>query len=421
MRVRASDHRDTYTLERLLGGKTGLLQRVEFTTRSRDVGDVITAKVVPSTEPEELGVTDVSRDLAAIGKGATKQEALQSAVGEYIERYCAFSGLPESVLSRTSYEAMTSGAPSTPDFDTIRHYTDEQYRDIGTEPFTRETRVTWATGTELTAGGEIALPLWLASSRNKSPHGFTSSNGCAAGQSLAGAAYRGLLEVVERDALMRCWYTRATPDRLRLDDFPTLGRLRDECEPAEGRIELLSLESDLPFETVGAAFVGAAESRPKFLVAASARLRVEDAVRDALEEISQQIQMYRRSFATDDPELEPDRPLDLDENGVYYAEPENFEVVERLVSGGETAPMADDDSVPTGTAARLQTALEAFEAASMDVALYEVTDPPVAEAGIRVVKMVVPQLAPLCHPERPAAAHKRLPDDAVQCEPHPVP
>jgi ribosomal protein S12 methylthiotransferase accessory factor len=444
MRVRASDERDTYTVERLVGGKTGLLQRVEFTTRSRDAGETVVAKVAASTDPAELGVAGVSRDLSAVGKGATKQEALRSVVGEYVERYCAFGGLPESIQSRGSYESMTERDVSVPAFDALVHYTDEQYREEGTEPLTRETRVRWATGTDLTSGDEITLPSWLADSRNDGPHGFASSNGCAAGQSLTAAAYRGLLEVIERDALMRCWYAKTTPDRIRLDEFPTLRTLRDDCEPADGRVELLALDSDLPFTVVAAVLVGASETRPKFLVAASARLGFEEAVADALEELSQQVQVFRRLSLVGDPAIADDDRLDLGENGLYYADPANFETVEWLVSGEETTPkpgkslspgdslstpdslssgdsVAVSDSVPSDLGARLDAALDAFERAQMAVVCYEVTEPHVAEIGLQVVKMVVPDLAPLSHPERPAANHDRLPDDATSRDPHPIP
>lgn len=425
MNIRTSDENETYTVGRFLGQKTGLLKRVEFSTRSRDTGDVLIAKVVPKYDPADLGLRNVEADFATVGKGTTKREALHSAVGEYVERYCALTGLPSEVRSATSYEMMATRDPTIPEFDLLTHYTDRQYRDAGAAPLAREETITWATGTSLVSGEQVALPSWLASSRIDSAHGFTSSNGCAAGQSLIGAAYRGLLEVVERDALMRCWYTRTAPDRIRLDEYSALRTLRDDCEPAGGRIELLSLDTAQPFEAVGAAYVGMGDRRPKFLLAASARLRFQDAVADALEEISQLIRVYRRLMVVDSETLDNDSQLDIGDNGLYYADPANFEAVEHLVSGATRAPEPADDAalsdVNISDSERLSLALEAFEQASRDVVLYELTKPEVREAGLCVVKAVIPELVPLCDPVQPAAGHPRLPDNAVKCDPHPVP
>lgn len=421
MRLRTTDHCETYCVDRFVGRKTGLVKRVALSTRSRDTGDTVIAKVLPKYDPADLGLANVETDFATVGKGSTPGDALRSAVGEYVERYCAFTGLPNADRSQQSYESAAAGDSIVPPFETLSQYTHQQYQDVEADPLTRDTTVTWVDGVELTTGRPVSLPVWLASSAADSPHGFTSSNGCAAGQTLPAAVYRGLLEVVERHALMRCWYEQSTPDRIRLAAHPDLQARRDRCEPAEGRIELLSLDTDLPFETIAAAFVGAGDRRPKFLIAASARLQFAEAVRDALEEITQLIRVYRRLSLLDRTSAEGEDGMDIGDNGMYYADPDNFGPVERLLEGPVRTPRPLEKSRSDAVSKRLDRALAAFEQRSMTVAAYEATDSAVREGGLRVVKVVVPELAPLCRPDRPAAGHPRLPATATECEPHPVP
>lgn len=420
MKLRTVDKQNSYTVERLIGQKTGLLQQVEFGTRCHNIDDVIIARIAASTDPEDLGITGISADLTAVGKGTTKQEALQSVIGEYVERYCAFTGFPKSVQSQGSYETMANSNLQVPDFSTITHYLDIQYSDTDAEPLSPDTQTTWIMGTGLISGKKTALPSWIASSRNLSPHGFGSSNGCAAGQSLTRAAYRGLLEVIERDALMRHWYTKTVPKRVQLDSS-TLQMLRDRHEPTNSRIELLSLESDFPFKIIAATLIGVSDSHPKFLISASARLRLEDAVADAIMELSQQIQMYRRHTLVTDDNVQGNEGLSLGKNGLYYTNPENFKDIEWLVTGDVTSLEPSDDSIQADDNTRLDTALEAFRRTSTNVILYETTNPEIKEIGLHAVKVVVPELAPFCHPEKPAAGHDRLPNAAVHCEPHPIP
>lgn len=416
MRLNTNDDYETYTVERLIGERTGLIRRVAFSKTSRDTSDVVIAKLVPKYDPEDLGITNIQADFAAVGKGQTKQEALRSAIGEYVERYCAFTGLHNVERLEASYEDLATDDLGVPSFDLLGLYREKQYENA--DPLTTTATVPWAVGTDLLSGQKRHLPVWLASAAEESPHGFTSSNGCAAGQSLGAATYRGLLELVERDALMRAWYTEATPERLLLDRYPDLQSFRSECEPAHGRIELLSLETPLPFETVGAAFVSRGEGCPKFLLAASSRLRFDDAVVDALEEISQLVRVYRRLQLIG--KTEPDT-LGIGDNGLYYAQPSNFDGVRRLISGPDVLAPDSETTVPADSTARLERVLEGFEAASMSPVAFEATNPEIRETGLRVVNTAVPELVPLSAPTRPTAGHPRLPDDAISCGPHPVP
>jgi len=422
MRVRTLSERGTYTVDRLVGKKTGLIKDVTFTSRSRDTGDVVIARVNPRLDASDLGLTKTSSDFAAVGKGTTKEAALKTAVGEYVERYCAFTGITDAAKRRTSYRTMDARHPKVPSFEVLTQYTDRQYEKMNADALTCEMPVTWVVGTSLLTGEKAALPAWLSSSIIESPHGFTSSNGCATGQSLAGAAYRGLLEYIERDALMRCWYSRDSPDRIQLAAYPELRRLRNRCKPAGGEVELISIDTDLPFETVGAAFVGAATNRPKFLLAASSRLSFSQAVTDALVELTQVVETFRHHRLLDEGTAPEDGIPSLGQNWLFYAEPANFEGVERLVDGETVTPAQPDADAkdPTSATERLRVAIDSVDSTGMEPIIYELTNPDIRYAGLRVVKVVIPELVPLCHPERPAAAHPRLPEDAVSCGPHPV-
>jgi ribosomal protein S12 methylthiotransferase accessory factor len=199
------------------------------------------------------------------GKGFSRREAHDSALGEAIERYCGeFDGTEPYVT--TSFRRLGASAI---DPGACMLYSQSQYarrhesnggdgRHAAPAPFDADQRLQWTAVRSLTQRTWRYLP--SAYLYYGHPDGWTpgmcraDSNGCAAGPTKSRALLRGLLELIERDAVAIWWYNRVRrptlPLRL-LAGTRAEGFVRDIRR--HGRdVWLLDLMTDLAIPVCGA-------------------------------------------------------------------------------------------------------------------------------------------------------------------------
>lgn len=404
--------------DQVIGSKTGLVSAVTVENRSRDLGSIVTARLSPSRINRD-GYPKLPDDLGAVGKGESVSAAMHSAVGEFVERYCTLRRLPPEASREGTYREMAADVEHLVEFEFLTPFAESQYDSLPAEAPTRDDDVRWLVGTELFDGRLTPLPVWLAAPGEPSPHGFPSSNGCAAGESPESAAFGALTEVIERDAVMRCWYDRRQPEHVDVSDVPAVESLRRRCEPAFGEIHVLRLESPIDIPVLGAAFVNDATAAPKFLFTAAAHLRFDVAARQAIAELVQALKVYRTNMIRGESiGCEDTSQIGLGENVQYYLDPSNFSAVRWLVEGKsatpELSPLNDDSTVES-----LRSVVRSVEDASMTPVVFDFTTPDVEEVGVSVLKACIPELLMLCHPQRPPAGHPALDAESLERGPHP--
>lgn len=128
-------------------------------------------------------------DIFSTGKGASLETRLWSALMEVCERIVVMEARPDFV--GTACEIAARGLPVVR--PAIAH---------GESPF--ETRILeWSLARENAGGQQVYIPRF-----------HLGSNGAAGGQDFLDAAERGLLELVERDALMTTWLAKRSAPRV---------------------------------------------------------------------------------------------------------------------------------------------------------------------------------------------------------------
>lgn len=188
-------------------------------TRVADITglDYVGIPVAMSVRPQALGLT------VQQGKGLTLEAAKVSAIMESVESHCA-QRTPPSPL-RTSLDRLETGDVALP-----RHLLRKRLR--------RDTPIPWMEGHDILRGRSILVPEELVTTDFSLPlrpgYGrfLASSNGLAAGNSLAEAQLHGICELIERDAL-------------------TLWRHLPPEKRAATRIDLCSLADDGAVEMLG--------------------------------------------------------------------------------------------------------------------------------------------------------------------------
>lgn len=419
MRVREHDDRPLPAeYEWLVGSKLGSVERLHLWYPERGGPQVYlgtaTAADVGALRGEDVPGFDGG------GKGLTAREALRSAVGEAVERYCLF--WPDGDrIERATRDGLASGRTAV-DLDAVDVMA-RRVDGIG-RPVDSGARLSWTPGADLLTGETTWVPAQLVWSRtgplaDETRYFPGTTSGAAAGPGLRDAVLGGLTELVERDALVRTWLDRSPPRRLDLDAVPGLRARVDDLLPLDRfEVHVLALESQVDLPVYGVALVNERDAYPKFVFGSAAGTDPRSTVEDALVEVSQAWRRVHELATERDPaSVDPDGEItNLDDNVVLYGRPDQFEHVAFLVDGEATDVRrrgVEGDEL-AGCLARLR------DADCTPVAV-DVTTPDVAAAGIRVVQAVVPELVPLCPPSVVPARHPRVDADAPPDVPHPYP
>jgi ribosomal protein S12 methylthiotransferase accessory factor len=123
------------------------------------------------------------------------------------------------------------------------------------QPFSENTEIRWVEGYSLTQQRTVLVPTQLVyhgGPADREPRFvFSNSNGCATGTCLEEAILFGILEVIERDALMLHWLAMLSPTRISLDAVgsPHLQVLLARLRVAGYEVTVLDARVDMPIPT----------------------------------------------------------------------------------------------------------------------------------------------------------------------------
>jgi ribosomal protein S12 methylthiotransferase accessory factor len=327
--------------------------------------------------------------------------ALAAALGEAVERYSA-AYVPEARLITASAAKL---GPEAVDPNRFALFNDVQYaiEEFPFRRFQRQTRLRWVEGFALPDGERAYLPAQLAylhrAADDEEPIAYSTSNGVACSTTLADAVLAGLFELVERDAFMLAWYNRLSLPRLTFEFDAALSELVQRFfAPAGLRYSLIDLSVffDIP------AVLGVVHGPPGQLgalgVGAGCAATVQEAARKALSE-SFSVRRWARDMAFDNPERRPHSPSEIctfDDHILFYAEEPNAEHAAFLDSSDVSRETSEIPPLE-GTTARQQIEAICDRLARKCVTAYavDVTAPDVRSAGLRVARVIAPELCPL--------------------------
>lgn len=228
--------------------------------------------------------------------------AAAAALGEAIERYC--SNLIPADLRAASYAQLVAAGEEAVDPLELALYSDAQHATPGF-PFVRFDRdlvVRWAPARRIATGRPAWVPaslVWITYFEGTVFAGEPPTNalvhaGIAAGSDQDDAEWRGLSELVERDAMTLAWTSRVPLHRIEVPE-PLRPLVERSC--ANFRIRFLWFPSDFGVPVVGALLED--HARGYRCLGTACRANVVDALTKALAE-ALQMQLIVRQL--DDPD-----------------------------------------------------------------------------------------------------------------------
>lgn len=338
---------------------------------------------------------------ACSGKGMTRTAAWTSCLGEAVERYSGGCwDLEEVVLRRRRDLDGRSVDPAE-----LVLYRPEQYPQLPYAPYSEETELRWVRGRSLIHGDMVWLPAIAVFMEYQvhSPQEFlvpVTSNGLAAGPTLADSVLSAIYEVVERDALLITWLNRMPGRRHDAASHPDpdVRQLARSYQRRGVELALFEVPTDHPVAVfVGIAFQKGGYGGPYATVGMGANLDPSAAARAAALEVGQVRPAFRERCRTHDAariaelRANPAAVKTLEDHALLYADPAMAFAFDFLEGGRAEWP----ESRVASTATALSAVLDHFRAVGQDVLYVNLTPRDLEPLGLFTVRALLPGFQPI--------------------------
>jgi len=385
----------------LVSDRVGLIRDLSFPTRGADEPNP------PVTCHANLSHFDFRKasgaDRSVGGKGRTKAEAMASAIGEALERYCGCQVDP-SRMRRAAFDGLGAEAIAPSEF--VLH-SEAQYsaKHFPYRQWSPSKEISWMSGHRVLDGASVVVPASLVYMTKLYEEGedfveTANSNGMAAGPDIETAVLNGLYELIERDAFLIYWMNRLPAAEV---EYGTDGGLSNSIRAHYARfgveLKIFDISTDLQAYVMMAIALDQTGDGPAALVGLGCHLDPGVAVLKASMELCQvrpgHVHRYR--------ERPPGERLkqysdvqSMEDHSLFLAIPENLKEFDFLLSSRRREKLADL-SVRTAESARadMERCAGALGKAGCQPVFVDVTTEDVAKYGVTVVRTLATGLQPM--------------------------
>ena len=250
--------------------------------------------------------------------------------------------------------------------------------------FTMEKKINWTKAFSYKLNCNIFVPSDIVYYGNNLNGVIYSSNssGVAAHFDKEIARDKALAELLERDAIMRCWYSKKTPEKIKTELLPWHVRKRKEYWMNQGKdLIVLSLESKYAFVTLT---LIVSDDYPCFVCGAAATYNYsknsfEDTIEKSVEEA--EYAYYSAVKTADKSDVVVDRILTPYDHGKYYYKYENMVTLKWLWTNATECGYPEIHNYDFHTAAK--------ELNLMEIELSDSNDP------VFVIRLLSTELVPI--------------------------
>ncbi|WP_251331455.1 YcaO-like family protein [Haloplanus pelagicus] len=336
-----------------------------------------------------ISSTGLSDPPNTAGTSLVKSQAMVTAIGEAIERYC---------LSMTDLSDFEFGAYS--DFSEIavppaafNMFSESQLSQRGlSERILNEEEYHWTATREITSGDQRLVPgqlIYLPFNHNtvfRSPI----STGAAAGTGYLGACYRAICEIIERECLMITYLNKLSVPHIDKSTIPDEAKTYHDILKSRGRtVYLLNISLDQPVPTCLAIAVDSG-SKPALSLGLGCEWNMGDAIQDALREALQ-----ISDWEVEDLDESP-TPSDIDsveERARFWASDERISDIRFWLT--PTDKISVEDCREVRDKKPLETILRYLNKRDYECYIADVTTSDVAQYGFKTVRAIIPEMHPM--------------------------
>jgi len=400
--------------ERVLSPRTGLIKSLLFLPgQARSAGFFNCINMTP-----DYGRLPHGHNIQTAGAlGLTERDAIVKSIFEGLERY---SG------AHIDHERLVWSKPTSAQFlhsERFPIFAPWQHAQPGFPfaPLDDGSEVFWLGGTSLfdlerrfVPAAMVYVPYRPASRADNL--GLSTSTGMAAGWTRDEALLSGLLETVERDAFMIMWLNRLSMPQLRLPAGSVASALiAERLDRSGATCALVDLTMDHGIPTVMAVMHQRIYGQACTTLGLSAKPDHATAALKAFHEASSSAERIRyhldqNSRAVWQPKEGHGDFTSLEQRDLAYTSPALRPHLHFLDSSAQAAVRATGDGLDGADAgAQLLDALRRLRAVAGEAVAVDLAPGDVASLGVKVVKVLVPELVPLTADHRyPSLGHRRI-------------
>lgn len=416
------------TQRSVIGQRVGILNKLALTMNFRDDSDILTTHG-PICNVNQLFDRSGDPGIGAGGKATTVEEGFLTSYGESIERYALQAADKDRIKTATRRELIDNHNVISLEYVDIYDYDSLPLSSRQVGGLTPDTKIGWTAGTDLVSGNTVYIPsqlVWFVSNETLNPPIPlpTTTNGVAAGPSYPFALLNSILELIERDGMMRTWCRQTSPPSIDLSDHQTIKEfISSNVELPNLQLQAVLYNSIIDLPSVGTALVNTAGEFPMFVIGAAADINGEDALRNAAIESAQGVP-YVYDIALDHglSNVDPTADDNLEQNVLHYALPEQFDEVSFLLDGDQGSLNKGPVGVEEYSVREcLDYCLDRFAEANCRPIAFDLTTRDLHEIGVHVVRVWAPELIPISPSTVLPANHPAFDGEDITDKPHPMP
>lgn len=347
---------------------------------------------------------DGPNGMSASGYGLDFDTASTKAIAEILER-SSLTTWNEKKLILGSYADLKSQGAVDPELFTAFSYDQLAREEYAHQRLDKQTALHWMSCSSFLGRKARLIPAQLiylrfADIKNEPLIQQATSNGAAAGTSYDMALHNAICEAIERDALMIHWLNMITPPKVALESLArfknnTIDAILREYKKYKIDISLLDITTDIGVPVFMAAIRETANGWPPIFISPHANLDIESAIAACL------LDGLRAGYW---PKVSDDSIRNAQSDGfhidtfdkrrAYWCASDALANTEFLFKRREKE-IGENNFMGASNALKLQKIKELLRTQKLDAYIADITLPMAKEAGLRVLKAIIPELYPL--------------------------
>jgi ribosomal protein S12 methylthiotransferase accessory factor len=333
----------------------------------------------------------------AHGSGLSFSEAIVPAIAEALERYCATIYTEEDFVIARAADIESDCL----DLDSIAAVSPTEMANpkCRIKMASKEEAIRWVRGVSLTDRRSILIPaVMVYTSLSPLLSGerfwFPISTGCAAHTDLETAIRSAIFEVAERESISLTWLQQFALPQIIVDQVPDELAAYMECyrrASADMEFRFYDATTDLGIPTVYGVRIAPHSATSHTVVACSASSTITAAIAKVM------LDLVSIGSAFDPPASVPssiDDFCQIMHGATFMARKENAHAFEFLLGGNRSIPLSDD-GLATMDDWSLDDILESLAKKNISVYAVDLTTDEAKRVGMKVIRVIVPQLQPL--------------------------
>ncbi|MEA3378403.1 MAG: YcaO-like family protein [Nanoarchaeota archaeon] len=382
------------------------LQRIKKCTEKNDIVKKMLKSFQFTDEPkffqytaymaEMSKRTDAVQDKDNHGSGLdiNKNLAQIKALGECIERYCLSCYRKKEVVKKSFNEINRKKV------DPIKFVNFIRDKESQISKF-HNLKFNWVECEDYFKDDKILIPaqlIYVPYQAKEAVIRYPISNGAAFANSRSEAIYKGVCELIERDAFMITYLKKIKPKRIELNSIKEKD-IRDLLNMFKRyflEIHILDITLDLNVPTILCILIDKSEVGPAISIGSKTDVNIFTAIKGALLEVEHTRTWIRYLSMTKKKKVSSTKNIkDIEDRGLFWCDKGRIKDLDFLINAKEKKSIPEKTNKKISVSKKWDIVKNIIKKKGYHLYLKDITTKGVKDCGFNVIKTVIPELHPL--------------------------